>query len=93
MEASEYDKNGNLLKPMKERATEGITLLKQLKEQGIPETEPGYMELKQHITAWIKEAKSYNDIIYFPRFGRKAEVKLPIKHGRISSIHLLAARK
>lgn len=93
MDASEFDKNGSLMKPVKERVQEGVSLLKQLKEHGIPENEPGYVELKEHITAWIKEGKSYNDMIFFPRFGRKAEVKLPIKHGRVSSIHLLAARK
>lgn len=87
------DSRGNLIKPQKERVQEGISLLKQLKDQGIPETEPGYTELKGHITAWMKEGTSFNDLIYFPRFGRKAEVTLPIKIGRFASIHLLAPRK
>ena len=87
------DKHGHLIKPQKERVQEGISLLKQLKDAGIPDNEPGYLELKEHITAWIKEGTKFNDIIFFPRFGRKAEVKLPIKIGRISSINLLAPRK
>jgi hypothetical protein len=87
------DSYGHLIKSQKERVQEGISLLKQLKEYGIPETEPGYLELKSHITAWIKEGKKFNDIVYFPRFGRKAEVVLPIKLGRVSSINLLAPRK
>lgn len=90
---SEVDARGNIIKPIKERVQEGVSLLKQLKEAGIPENEPGYLELKAHITAWIKEGKAFNDIIFFPRFGRKAEVKLPTKHGRISSVNLLAPRK
>ena len=57
------DSRGNLIKPQKERVQEGISLLKQLEEAGIPRNEPGYMELKQHITAWIKEGK--NGVKYF----------------------------
>lgn len=87
------DARGNLIKPQKERVQEGISLLKQLEEAGIPRLEPGYVELKEHITAWIKEGKKFNDIIFFPRFGRKAEVILPTKIGRVSSINLLAPRK
>jgi hypothetical protein len=76
-------------KPQSEKVKESITILKKLQELGIPINEPGYVMLKGKFNDWIKSNESWKGDIYFPRFGRRAEVSLPVEPGRVSTVNLL----
>ena len=41
-------------KTVKDRLTETIRLLKQVLDLGIAETDPGYQDLKRHLSDWVK---------------------------------------
>jgi hypothetical protein len=80
-------------KPVKskaDRVKEAITLLTKLKELGIPDTEPGYKQTKGHLDSWINGGDAWSGRVDFPRFGRRAELILPVRADRISSMKLLA---
>lgn len=67
------------LKPMGDKASEAVKLIKQIQGLGIAETDPSYLMVKAHLNEWIKsqdtESKEYT--IEFPRYGRKAILTLP----------------
>jgi hypothetical protein len=73
-------------KPQKERVTEGIKLLQQLKDLGVHDTLPSYILLKSHINEWIRNGNVFEDKIPFPTFGRTAHVYLPSLNGRTATI-------
>lgn len=74
-----------------DKVKETITLLTKLKELGIPENEPGYTETKRRCDEWINGTEAWSGRIDFPRFGRRAELILPSREGRVSSMKLFAA--
>ena len=67
------------LKSMTDKAEESIKLIKQIRDLGILETEPSYLEVKKYLNEWIKsdEKRIKEYIIDFPRYGRKATLTLP----------------
>jgi hypothetical protein len=69
------------VKPMMDRAKEAVTLIKQIRDLGISETDPSYLEVKSHLNEWIKSedriVKNYD--IYFARYARKSTLTLPWK--------------
>lgn len=79
-----------VLKSRADKVKETITLLTKLKELGIPENEPGYTETKRRCDEWIQGTETWSGRIDFPRFGRRAELILPIRADRVSSMKLLA---
>lgn len=80
-----------LPKEKAEKVKETITLLTKLKELGIPDNEPGYLETKRRCDEWIQGTEAWSGRIDFPRFGRRAELILPARAGRVSSMKLFAA--
>jgi hypothetical protein len=76
-------------KSISEKVKEATTILDKLLKLGVPDYEPGYVALKERFNIWIKSNDSWSGDIWFPNFGRKAEVILPTKPGRVASIHLL----
>jgi hypothetical protein len=64
-------------KTKEERLTEGIHLLKQLKEANVKETGKGFQELKQKISEWVATGNSWEGTINFAEHGRIGEVELP----------------
>lgn len=64
-------------KPKEERVREGITLLKQVLDLGIPETNSAYIELKERITEWINTGKAWDDRIRMYPSERHMIVSLP----------------
>ena len=84
------DKYGHALKPKAERVKEAVTILGKLREIGVPSNEVGYIVTKQKIDEWIQGGPAFNDIIEFPRLQRRAELKLPVKMGRVASLMLFA---
>ena len=77
-------------KPVDEKVKESITILNKLKEIGIADTEPGYKEIKDHMNTWIRNGEAWSGKINFERYGRRAELILPSRKGRVSSLKLLA---
>lgn len=80
-------------KPKLDRVKESVTLLKKLQEIGIPDSEPGYKITKEHLDKWIagsESLESWSGRVDFPRFGRRAELILPGRADRVSSMKLFA---
>ena len=64
---------------MADKADEAIKLIKQIRDLGITDNDPSYLQVKTHLNEWIKseEKKIKEYTIEFPRFGRKAILTLP----------------
>lgn len=83
-------------KPIKskgDRVKESVTILGKLKELGIADTDPGYLETKKHLDTWLNGGESWSGRVDFIRYGRRAELILPIRADRISSMKILAPNK
>ena len=89
----QYLKNGKPLKSKRERVKESITILKKLKELGIPNNEPGYYQTKEKLDEWIAGGDQWDGRIDFPRFQRRAELLLPVRPDRVVQMTLFAPRK
>ena len=72
------------LKTVQDKMTETIRLLKQVLDLGIAETDPGYQDLKKHLTDWVKSEDMHvkEHIVEFYRYGRKGTLTLPWKSGK-----------
>jgi hypothetical protein len=73
-----------------ERVREAVEILKQLKEVGITESEPGYKITKEHLDAWIQDGEPRKEKIPFGRAMRVGEMLLPRLEGRAASFVLKA---
>ena len=67
------------VKSRAERLKETIHLVKQIRDLGIHETEPSYLEVKEKLNNWIKsEEKHVQEFVFdFVRYGRTATLTLP----------------
>ena len=63
-------------KTKEERLSEGLSLLKQMKEHLDPE-EGAFLEMKRVITLWINDGKAWDGRIDVPSYGRYIELALP----------------
>jgi hypothetical protein len=88
-----YSRNGKPLKSKMDRVKESITILKKLKELGIPTNEPGYALTKMQLDAWIAGGDLWEGRIDFPRFQRRAEMVLPVRPDRVVSMTIFAPNK
>ncbi len=77
-----------LQKPKAERLSETITILKKLQEVGIPETDPGYKEVKAAMTNWVQTGEPASLKVDFLRHGRRGELTLPFRAGRAAELFL-----
>ena len=78
------------LKTTKEKLEESMNLLTKLKETGVVTTDPGYKELSEKMSAWVKaENEPYNGTINFYRYNRRAVVNLPTKKRYVAKIDFL----
>ncbi len=73
-------------KPVQERMKESVELVSKMKELGVHDSEPGLVELRQQMNAWIRGGHAWSGRIEFPRYNRYAEVTLPDRAGRVASI-------
>ena len=71
--------SGAVYKTTAERATEGVQIMKKLKELGVSVTDPSYIYTKDLVNKWIKEGEVIKENIEFPRYGRRLELLLPKK--------------
>jgi hypothetical protein len=78
-------------KTKEDRVRETVTLLKKLLEVGVCTTDPGYIESKKAMDAWIADGRSVSQTIEFPTIGRRGELVLPRKQSAAASLLLKAA--
>lgn len=69
-----------------ERLKEGVHLLKELIGAGVQETAPGYADLKDQVSEWVKTGVRWEGRITFPTYGRYADVVLPKKASQTATI-------
>lgn len=86
------DKYGSPLKPQGERIKETVAVLKKLKELGVPPTDYGYVQIKEHLDKWIQGGDKWSGIVDFSRFDQKAELDIPVKVGKELMVKLLAPK-
>jgi len=79
---------------MAEKAKEAVNLIKQIRDLGIAETDPAYLEIKNHLNMWIKsEEKKIQEIdIEFHRYGRKGRLTLPWRSDKFCEFFLKKPR-
>lgn len=76
-----------------ERLRDAIEILKQLKEVGIPDTDPGYIGTKKILDAWIADGEPRQEKIPFPRALRVGHMLLPRLAGRQATFVLKATEE
>jgi hypothetical protein len=76
------------IKPIEERLSESVSLLKQLKDMGIKPNHDGYIQVKAHIDAWIKENQSFLGKIDFTLHQRRGELFLPMRPKTFAHLHM-----
>jgi hypothetical protein len=79
------------LKPKEERLKETITILKKLKEIGVPPDHHFYNEIKERMSEWVNDGEELEESIDF--VSHWAELYLPVKKGRVASLNLKAKKK
>lgn len=65
------------IKPKMDRVKEGVSLLTQLRKNGVKERSYGFIELKTKINEWVSSEDSWEGSIDFKDYGRVADVELP----------------
>ena len=60
-----------------DRVKEGVSILKQLRDNGVQEYSLGFEDLKEKIKEWVSGEDSWEGSIEFREYGRIAEVELP----------------
>lgn len=78
---------------MADRVRETVTILTKLQEVGIPTHEPGYVQTKAIMDAWIRDGGRQEHEIMFPRFERRGLLELPARAGQSASILLKVIRR
>ncbi len=76
-----------------ERVKETVTILRKLQEVGIPTTDPGYIQTKELMDAWIRDGGRQEHTVLFPRFERRGELVLPGRAGQSASLLLKVIRR
>ena len=75
------------VKPKEDRVKEGISILKQLRENGVKEHSLGFIDLKAKISEWVSGEDGWEGTISFSEYGRVAEVDLPKYTNRAAGIN------
>jgi hypothetical protein len=82
-------KQSNPVKPISERVKESITLLQKLQDLGIQSDDMSYKELSAHMNTWIKNGPSFQGIVDFRHYNRRAKLFLPITPGSVAKCDFL----
>jgi hypothetical protein len=77
-------------KTQEDRLSEGVSLLKQLREVGVKDTGMGFQLVKAQISEWVKSGESWQGTISFPEHGRIAEIQLPKYNNKSADLRLKA---
>jgi hypothetical protein len=68
-------------KSREERVKEGITILKKMRELGVPDSLGEFRQLKDIIRQWVESGEFWKGKITFPTFERVADITLPSRQG------------
>ena len=77
-------------KTLPERLKEVVEILKNLKQAGVSDQDPGFQELKGVCDKFVHQGENFTGKIPFPRYGRYAEVLLTNWAGRKNTVVLRA---
>ena len=80
-------------KTREERVKDAVKILTRMKEVGIANTDPGYLETKKYLDDWIKTGDGATYKYKLHRYGRKVELILPTRAGVEPTCHLFAAEE
>ena len=84
-------KKAKALKPVSEKVSESISLIRQLVDYGIPEGHYHLTELRELFNKWIRDPEfSYSGKLDFEAFSKKLDLVLPRLAGRSATVHLRA---
>jgi len=73
-------------KSKEDRLKEGLSLLNQLKTNGVRANSLSFLDLKQKISAWVETGEAWDGTVPFPEYGREAIVSLPKYDNRAAGI-------
>lgn len=79
-------------KPKEDRVKETVTILRSLRELGIPLNSPEVMELRSHLDSYVNDGIVWSGTISFQRFGRMADVNLPRRADKLIEVTLRLCR-
>lgn len=74
-------------KTKEDRLKEGLSLLNQLKTNGVRANSLSFLDLKQRISAWIETGDPWDGTVPFPEYQREAIVSLPKYDNRAAGIN------
>ena len=74
-------------KSKEDRLKEGLSLLNQLKTNGVRANSLSFLDLKQKISAWVETGEAWDGTVPFPEYGREAIVSLPKYDNRAAGIN------
>lgn len=74
-------------KTKEERLKEGISLLTQLKTNGVRGNSLGFLVLKQKISEWVDSGEPWDGTVPFEEYGREAIVSLPKYDNKAAGLH------
>ena len=70
-----------------DRVKEGVSLLKQLRDNGVKEYSMGFEDLKQKIKEWVSGEDSWEGSIDFRDYGRVADIELPKYNNKAAGLN------
>ena len=82
-----------MLKTREDRVRETVEILTKLRQLGITPTEPGFIETKRRMDAWITTGESAAAKYLFPQYGRRCELILPRKRVQPATFHFFPPEK
>jgi hypothetical protein len=74
-------------KTKEDRLKEGLSLLNQLKTNGVRANSLSFLDLRQKISAWIETGDPWDGTVPFPEYQREAIVSLPKYDNRAAGIN------
>ena len=75
------------IKPKTDRVKEGVSLLTQLRNNGVKENSLGFEDLKEKIKEWVSSGGSWDGSIEFREYGRVADVELPKYNNKAAGLN------
>jgi hypothetical protein len=74
-------------KTKEDRLKEGLSLLNQLKTNGVRANSLSFLDLRQKISLWIETGDPWDGTVPFPEYQREAIVSLPKYDNRAAGIN------
>lgn len=81
------------VKSKMDRVKEGVSLLKQLRDNGVKEDSFGFEDLKEKIKEWVSSENSWEGSIDFRDYGRIADVELPKYNNKAAGVNFRVKKR